>query len=157
MLLEKLNVRPPSDHCFSLTKFFNRLQKKIKNTVFSYQPTCPPLISHHKMTQTKHISNYRLTFSGWENDNFFQISSLSEESNWQRFNSRGFVSQTIILSRTYWFLKICMNKKWNSPISPVYWFFVNPLLKSRIFQWTPKILKFFILNNILSFKSFKSN
>ena len=28
-----------------------------------------------------------------------------------------------------------------------------PSLKSQIFQWTPKILKFFILNTILSFKS----
>ena len=28
-----------------------------------------------------------------------------------------------------------------------------PSLKSQIFQWTPKILKFFILNTILSLKS----
>ena len=34
----------------------------------------------------------------------------------------------------------------------LYWFFVNPP-KSQIFQWTPKILKVFILNTILSFKS----
>ena len=26
---------------------------------------------------------------------------------------------------------------------PLYWFFVNPPTKSWIFQWTPKILKFF--------------
>ena len=31
--------------------------------------------------------------------------------------------------------------------------FRQPPLKSRIFQWTPKILKFFILNTILSSKS----
>ena len=36
---------------------------------------------------------------------------------------------------------------------PLYWFFVNPSPKSRIFQWTLKILKVFILNTILSFKS----
>ena len=31
---------------------------------------------------------------------------------------------------------------------------LDPLLaKSRLFQWTPKILKFFILNTIFSFKS----
>ena len=36
---------------------------------------------------------------------------------------------------------------------PLYWFFVNPLpLKNWIFQWTPKILKFFILNPIPSQK-----
>ena len=35
--------------------------------------------------------------------------------------------------------------------APLYWFFVKPP-KSRIFQWIPKILKFFILNTILSFK-----
>ena len=34
---------------------------------------------------------------------------------------------------------------------PVYCFFVNPP-KSWIFHWNPKILKFFILNTILSFK-----
>ena len=43
----------------------------------------------------------RGTFFGWETDKFFQISSFSEESNRQRFNSRGFMSQAIILSRTY--------------------------------------------------------
>ena len=37
--------------------------------------------------------------------------------------------------------------------SPLNWFFVNPLPKSRNFQWTPKILKFFILKTSLSFKS----
>ena len=35
--------------------------------------------------------------------------------------------------------------------SPLYWFFLNPP-KSRILQWTPKILKFFILNTTLTFK-----
>ena len=38
----------------------------------------------------------------------------------------------------------------------LYWFFVNPpppAPKTWSFQWTPKILKFFILNTILSFKS----
>ena len=35
----------------------------------------------------------------------------------------------------------------------LYWFFVNPRPKSPIFQWTSKILKFFILNIMLSFKS----
>ena len=35
------------------------------------------------------------------------------------------------------------------PSPPLYWFFVNPS-KSQIFQWTAKILKFFILNTILS-------
>ena len=37
----------------------------------------------------------------------------------------------------------------------IYWFFVNPLPHSKIqiFPWTPKILKFFILQLILSFKS----
>ena len=37
----------------------------------------------------------------------------------------------------------------------IYWFFVNPPLplKTRIFTWTPKILKFFILHTILSFRS----
>ena len=35
----------------------------------------------------------------------------------------------------------------------LYWFFVSPLLKTQIFQWTSKMLKFFILNTILSFKS----
>ena len=35
----------------------------------------------------------------------------------------------------------------------LYWFFVNPLpLKNWIFQWTPKILKFFIHNPIPSQK-----
>ena len=34
---------------------------------------------------------------------------------------------------------------------PLYCFFVKPS-KSRIFQWNPKILIFFILNTILSFK-----
>ena len=38
-----------------------------------------------------------------------------------------------------------------SLLYPLYWFFVNPP-KSRIFHWTSKILKFFILNTILSFK-----
>ena len=37
-------------------------------------------------------------------------------------------------------------------IPPLYWFFVTPLTKSWIFQWSPKILKFFMLNSILSFK-----
>ena len=37
--------------------------------------------------------------------------------------------------------------------SPLNWFFVNPLPKSWNFQWTPKILKFFILKTSLSFKS----
>ena len=37
---------------------------------------------------------------------FFQISSLSEGSNQQRFSSRVFMSQTIIFSRTHQFLKI---------------------------------------------------
>ena len=32
------------------------------------------------------------------------------------------------------------------------WFFMNPP-KSQIFQWTTKILKFFIINTILSFKN----
>ena len=42
----------------------------------------------------------------------------------------------------------------NPPPPPLlYWFFVSPWPKSWIFQWTPKILKFVILNNILSFKS----
>ena len=36
--------------------------------------------------------------------------------------------------------------------SPLYWFLWPPL-KSRIFQWAPKTLKFFILNTILSYKS----
>ena len=38
---------------------------------------------------------------------------------------------------------------------PLYWFFVNPSPppKSRIFQWNQIILRFFILNCILSFKS----
>ena len=51
-------------------------------------------------------------------------------------------------------------KSWNCPkpplfrkSSPLNWFFVNPLPKSWDFQWTPKILKFFILTTILSFKS----
>ena len=35
---------------------------------------------------------------------------------------------------------------------PCIWFFVNPP-ESRIFQWTPKILKFLIVNSILSFNS----
>ena len=35
---------------------------------------------------------------------------------------------------------------------PLYWFFMNPR-KIQIFQWTTKILKFFIFNTILSFKS----
>ena len=39
-------------------------------------------------------------------------------------------------------------------LSRLYWFFVTPSpLKSRIFQWTPKILKSFILKTILPFKS----
>ena len=36
---------------------------------------------------------------------------------------------------------------------PLYWFFVNPRPQSWIFQWTSKILKFFILITILSLKS----
>ena len=36
----------------------------------------------------------------------------------------------------------------------LYWFFVTPPpLKVQFFQWTPKILTFFILNTIFSFKS----
>ena len=50
-----------------------------------------------------------IPFSGWENDNFFQISSLSEESNRQRFNSRRFMSQTIILSRTLVFKNLVVH------------------------------------------------
>ena len=41
-------------------------------------------------------------------------------------------------------------------LPPLYWFFMNPPshpLKSQISHWTCKILKFFILNTILSFKS----
>ena len=37
--------------------------------------------------------------------------------------------------------------------NPPPWFFVNHPPKSQIVQWTPKILKFFILKPILSFKS----
>ena len=36
---------------------------------------------------------------------------------------------------------------------PLYWFFVNPRPQSWIFQWTSKILKFFILVTISSLKS----
>ena len=36
---------------------------------------------------------------------------------------------------------------------PLYWFFLNPRPQSWIFQWTSKILKFFILITILSLKS----
>ena len=38
------------------------------------------------------------------------------------------------------------------PPPPLYFFFVNAAPKSQIFQWNPKILKFFILNTILPFK-----
>ena len=34
---------------------------------------------------------------------------------------------------------------------PLYWFFMTPPAESRIFQWAPKMLKFLILNTILSF------
>ena len=38
-------------------------------------------------------------------------------------------------------------------IPPIYWFFEKTPPKNHIFLWTPKILKFFILHTILSFKS----
>ena len=38
--MEQLNFRPPSDHQFWLTNFFNCLQKKKKNGIFLN--TCPP-------------------------------------------------------------------------------------------------------------------
>ena len=65
----------------------------------------------------------QLFFSEWDTDHFFQISSFIKESDRQRI-SRGFLSQTVILSRRYWFLKIwspypCMDKKWNGPIQSV--------------------------------------
>ena len=51
------------------------------------------------------VNLHSYLFSGYETDIFFQISSFSEGSNQQKFNSRGFMSQTIILSMMYWFLK----------------------------------------------------
>ena len=36
---------------------------------------------------------------------------------------------------------------------PMYWLLVKPAPQSLIFQWTPIILKFFIFNPVLSFKS----
>ena len=38
---------------------------------------------------------------------------------------------------------------------PIYWFFVTPSPKNRIFQWTLIILKLFVFNPIPSFKKLK--
>ena len=46
-----------------------------------------------------------LTFSGGRLK-FFSVSFFPEGSNHLGLNSRGFMSQTIILSRVFWFLKI---------------------------------------------------
>ena len=45
---------------FSLIIVVSYKKKLIKKTVFSYPPARSPLISYHKMTRTKHISDYRL-------------------------------------------------------------------------------------------------
>ena len=50
-----------------------------------------------------------LGMGGWETEICFQVSFFSKGLNCLILNSRGFMNQTFIYSRAYWFLKICLS------------------------------------------------
>ena len=76
-----------------------------------------PLIMIFSRVFSRHIFSggkfAQSPYSGWEFEKLFWVPFFCERSNRVRFNSLGFMSQTIILSMAYWFLKI-----WSS--TPLY-------------------------------------
>ena len=58
--------------------------------------------------QAVNLHSYFL-FWGWETEICFQVSFFSKGLNCLILNSRGFMNQTFIYSRAYWFLNICLS------------------------------------------------
>ena len=61
------------------------------------------MVSLENIVPWRYLQN--LPFSGWQTQKSFQVSFFHEGLNCLRLNSRGFMNQTIILSRVYWFVK----------------------------------------------------